>query len=170
MTNTPLPKLVILRALAGFLAAWLLAIELAAIQGMRALLLRWIVAAPVDPEIRPFTLGATLSAASLSLVWYSRDGVRVQPHRESVRWYLRTVAWGLTCVVLGVVLAFVPAAFRWVAQTPALSRAVPMQLVGWGMYGLLFGLPIVLLLSPFVVWIAEQIVLRSRSSRQVGKP
>lgn len=161
MLRPPLPRLVGIGALSGFIAAWLLAIELAAIQGTRALLLDWLIAAPLDPEIRPFTVGATLATAFMSLVWYSMAGARLRPHRVSVRWYLGTVGWGLACVALSVVLAFVPAAFRWVAQTPALIRALPMQLVGWGVYGLAFGLPIVLLLSPIVVWIAEQAVLRN---------
>jgi len=171
MTKTPLPKLVILGALAGFLAAWLLAIDLAAIQGTHALLLDWLITAPLDPEIRPFMVGATLATALMSLVWYSKEGARLRPHRVSSRWYLGTVAWGLACVASSVVLAFIPAAFRWVAQTPALIRAVPMQLVGWGLYGLLFGLATVLLLSPFVVWIAERAVLRNHlPSQRNGYP
>lgn len=157
-----LAKLIIIGGLSGLLGAWLLAIELAAIQGARALQPRWIMVAPWDPEIRPFTLAITLAAAFLSLVWYQREVNRIRPHRVSWRWYLKTVGWGVLCACLSIALAFVPALIRGVVEMPASFLAIPLQLVTWGMYGLIFGFPIVLVLSPIVVWAAEQAVLRSR--------
>jgi len=156
------PKVLIIGALSGFLAAWLLAIELAAIQGSRALRLSWIIIAPWDPEIQPFTLAITFAAGFVSLVWHSREAGRLQPHRVSLRWYLRTVAWGLSCALLSIALVLVPDLLRSTVQAPASLKAAPLVFVSWGIYGLFFGSPIVLLLSPIVVWVAEQAVLRSR--------
>lgn len=155
-------RLVIIGGLSGFLAAWLLAIELAAIQGARALQPRWIIVAPWDPEIRPFTIAITLAAAFLSLVWYAREGSKFQPHRISVRWYLKTVAWGFACALLSIALLLVPDLIRSAALMPASIKAAPLLFVSWGIYGVVFGFPIVLVISPIVVWVAEQVIFRER--------
>lgn len=158
-------KLVIIGGVSGFLAAWLLAIELAAIQGARALQPRWLIIAPWDPEIRPFTVAITLVAAFLSLVWYAREGSRLQPHRISLGWYLKTVAWGFACALLSIALLLVPNLIRSAVHMPASIKAAPLLFVSWGTYGVAFGLPIVLVLPPFVVWVAEQVILRERSGQ-----
>lgn len=155
-------KVVIVGAAAGFLGAWLLAIELAAIQGRRALQLGWMLTAPWDPEIQPFTRAVTLAAGFLSLVWYAREETRVQRHALSFRWYVKSVMWGLACIILSIALLLVPKIVGGIFQSVEFIRISPWTFLGYGLYGLAFGLPVVLVFSPIVLWIAEQAILRER--------
>jgi len=95
-------------------------------------------------------------------MWSRIEGSRLGPHRISPRWYLKTVAWGLVCAGLSIALAVAPDFIRSMVQSPASFLVAPIQFLSWGMYGLFFGFPIALVLSPIVVWVAEQVVLRSR--------
>lgn len=134
--------------LAGFVAMWFLAFELAAVQGVFSV--SWLLRAPLDPDFRRLAVATVLSPVLLSPVWYWVEGRKiVAPRRVTLGWYLKSVAWGLACVWVGVfVIPYTSNPFNLVSLIPGLFLG--------GVYGVAFGLPIVLVLSPIVVRVAER--------------